>query len=205
MYPSGMPEAGVPYAKIIGILCAGKDGVLVGKGFFRTTDYIPLDPETGQGKTSDFWMYAVQGAEVEVDRETGKVKVLRIVAAHDVGRAMNPTSCEQQIEGAAVMGVSSALYEELLVKEGKTLNPMLTDYKIPTSLDAPEIQSILVEVPHREGPFGAKGLGEPGLAAIAPAIAGAVCDAVGVRFHDTPLNAERVWRALREMEQQRVS
>jgi len=153
------------------------------------------------GKMSSiFWMFATHAAEVEVDIETGGVRVLKVVAAHDVGRAINPTTCEQQIEGSVLMGLSNTLFEEFKMEKGRILNSLLSDYKVVTLLDMPEIIPILVESTHTEGPFGAKGIGEPAAAATAPAIANAIFDAVGVRIKDLPITPEKVLAALREKE-----
>jgi len=126
--------------------------------------------------------------------------VLKVVAAHDVGRAINPTTCEQQIEGSVLMGLSNTLFEEFKMEKGKILNDSLADYKVATILDMPEIIPILVESPHKEGPFGAKGIGEPAAAATAPAIANAIFEAVGIRIKDLPVTPEKVLAALRERE-----
>jgi len=131
-----------------------------------------------------------------VDRETGRVRVLRIVAAHDVGHAINPAGVEAQIEGGVVQGLGATLHEEMLVREGVVTNPSLVEYKLPTTRDVPEIVPIIVEDPHGEGPYGAKGLGEPVLAASSPAIANAVFAATGVRITDLPITPERVYRGL---------
>jgi CO/xanthine dehydrogenase Mo-binding subunit len=125
------------------------------------------------------------------------VKVLKVVAAHDVGRAINPITCEQQIEGSVIMGLSNTLFEELKMEGGRILNNSLADYKLATFSDMPQIIPIIVESTHQEGPFGAKGVGEPAAAATAPAIAGAIFDAVGIRIKDLPITAEKVWAALR--------
>jgi CO/xanthine dehydrogenase Mo-binding subunit len=134
---------------------------------------------------------------VEVDRETGVVKVVKIVAAHDVGTAINPVGCEQQIEGAAIMGLSNTLLEEFKTERGRILNDNLGDYKVATIKDLPEIVPILVETFHPEGPFGAKGIGEPAAACTAPAIANAIFDAVGIWIKDLPITPEKVLEALR--------
>jgi CO/xanthine dehydrogenase Mo-binding subunit len=147
--------------------------------------------------SSIFWSFATHAAEVEVDTETGVTKVLRIAAAHDVGRPINPLSCEQQIEGAVIMGLSNTLFEEFKMDQGRILNDTLADYKIATMLDIPKIQSIIVESHHREGPFGAKGIGEPAAAPAAPAIANALFDALGIRFGELPITPEKVLAALR--------
>jgi len=171
-------------------------GPVVGKGV-SIFPPKPFDQETGQGWET-VWMYAAQAAEVEVDKETGLVKVLRIAAAHDVGKAINPVTCEGQIEGALITGIGTTLCEEMLLNEGNVLNPNLHDYKLPTAMDIPEIYPILVEEAHEDGPYGAKGLGEPALAPTSAAIANAVYDAAGIRIKDLPLTTENVLRALKE-------
>ncbi|MBI3066072.1 MAG: xanthine dehydrogenase family protein molybdopterin-binding subunit [Deltaproteobacteria bacterium] len=144
-------------------------------------------------------MYATQAAEVEVDEESGRVRVLRMSAAHDVGKAINPLNCVAQIEGGVVMGIGSALHEELVIDNtGKVRNPSFLDYHLVTSLDTPELIPIVVECPEPEGPYGAKGLGEPGLAPTPAAIGNAVTDAVGVRVYDLPLKPENVYWAIRK-------
>jgi carbon-monoxide dehydrogenase large subunit len=171
----------------------GAGGSILGRGF-----YYPEATEGGGmwSAPSVFWMYGVQGAEVEVDRDTGQVKILKLVAAHDVGRAINPVTCSGQIEGGAVHGASSTVAEEVLMENGRILNANLHDYKMFTALDAPEVVPIIVEAPHQEGPYGAKGIGEPVLSPTAPAIANAVEDAVGARIQELPLTCEKVLRAL---------
>ncbi len=173
--------------------CYGAGGGILGRGF-----YYPQSEEGGGlwSAPSVFWMYGAQGAEVEVDRETGQVKVLKLVAAHDVGKAINPATCSGQIEGGAVHGASVTVAEEVLMENGRILNANLHDYKMFTALDAPEIVPIIVEAPHREGPYGAKGIGEPVLSPSGPAIANAVEDAIGVRFRDLPLTCEKVHGAI---------
>ncbi len=175
-----------------------RGGTLIGRGLFRP-DAAPMDPETAQtDKVTPFWMYAAQAAEVEVDLETGRVEVRRLAAAHDVGRAINPLTALQQIEGALVMGLGSALYEEMRVgPDGRLQNANLHDYKLPTALDVPGLEPMTVEQPHPDGPYGAKGVGEPGLAPTAPAIANAVAAATGIRFTDLPITAERLYLALK--------
>lgn len=200
VWVKGMPDRSVPLARLwrAGMYARGQYPIL-GRGAYSTSGiYDPLDPQTGRSKRSTaFWMYAAQAAEVEVDVETGKVTVLRLSAAHDLGRAINPQTCEQQIEGALVMGLGQALFEQLVLDGGRPVNPSFIDYKIPCTLDIPQLEAILVEAEHREGPFGAKGLGEPGLAPTAAAIGNAILDAIGVKMADLPITAEKVLAALR--------
>jgi CO/xanthine dehydrogenase Mo-binding subunit len=141
-------------------------------------------------------MYGAQGAEVEVDRDTGRVRVLKLVAAHDVGRALNPATTAGQIEGGVVHGASIALFEQVLMDGGRITNPNLHDYKLATAMDLPEVVPIIVEAPHKDGPYGAKGVGEPVLSPTAAAIASAVHNATGVRIYDLPLTPEQVFNAI---------
>lgn len=147
---------------------------------------------------SIFWLFVTHAVEVEVDTETGQVDILHVAAAHDVGRAINPLNCRQQIEGSVIMGVSLAMLEELKTENGRVLNDALLDYKFATSEDAPRrIDPIIVESVHPEAPYGAKGVGEPAAAATAPAIANAIHDACGIWLRDMPFTPERVLGALR--------
>jgi putative selenate reductase molybdopterin-binding subunit len=137
-------------------------------------------------------------AEVEVDLDTGKIRVTDIASAIDVGRAINPDLAEGQIVGCLAMGIGYALTEEMLFsREGRMLNASLLDYKIPTSLDLPELKGFMVETVEPSGPFGVKSVGEVGMDPIAPAIANAVFDATGVRLREMPFTPERVLDSLR--------
>jgi CO/xanthine dehydrogenase Mo-binding subunit len=172
-------------------------------GYFSPENSLLLEALPGlKGMSSIFWMFATHAAEVEVDTETGVVKVLKIAAAHDLGKAINPIGCEQQIEGAVVMGLSNTLLEEFKMENGRVLNDSLADYKLATMLDVPEIVPIIVESHHEEGPFGAKGVGEPAAAPTAPAIASAIFDAVGIRFKALPITPEKLLAAIKEKNRQ---
>ena len=179
----------------------GKSGILkeeppvIAVGRYGTKDiFDPPDPDTHQSKRPTImWMMGAQAAEVEVDPGTGQVKIIKIGAAHDVGKAVNPSNCRQQIEGAVLMGAGSALSEEMIYKDGVLVNGNMVDYKVPTSMDADfETEVVLVEQPHPEGPYGVKGLGEPGLAPTAPAIANAISAACGCRFTAIPIKSENI-------------
>ena len=159
---------------------------------------LALEPETGQGKPFATYVYATQIAEVDVDDETGEVEVLRIVASHDCGTPINPMLVEGQVEGGISMGVGFALEEEILFdKFGRQMNPNLTNYIMPTSLDMPKIEVDIVDSYDPTGPFGAKGVGEPTCVSTAAAILNAIHDAVGVRIHSLPATAEKVHAALK--------
>lgn len=141
--------------------------------------------------------FAVQGIELEVDTQTGKVRLLRSIQAIDLGKAINPRICRGQATGGSVMGIGYALTEELLMDErGKILNPNFRTYRIPTAADVPPMEVFLVEAADPYGPFGAKGVGEITTNCIAPAIANAIAHATGVRLTQLPMTPERVWRAI---------
>jgi CO/xanthine dehydrogenase Mo-binding subunit len=148
--------------------------------------------------TAAGWPFGAQAIEVEVDEETGEVKVLRVASAHDVGRAINPIMVAGQIEGGIVMGLGYALYEELEFDGGKVTNPTFADYKIPTTCDVPEVMPIIVEKFYSSEPFGAKGVGEVSLFGIAPALANAISKAVGVRIKELPITPEKVLESLKQ-------
>lgn len=194
----GLPDRSLTYGQVILKFYGGPANV-VGRGEFSTKSlYDPMDPETGQSRRpSVFWMYSAHGIEVEVDPETGQVKVTRIVSASDAGKAINPLACAQQIDGSAIMGFGMAAMEELVFDGGRMLNPTFLDYKVPTTMDVPATEAIIVESGHEDGPWGAKGIGESGLGSIPAAIGNAVYDAIGVQIKDLPIRAERVYRAMR--------
>jgi CO/xanthine dehydrogenase Mo-binding subunit len=145
-----------------------------------------------------FWESAAGAARVEVDRETGEVRLRRYVSVGDVGRAINPELCEGQEQGAVVMGLGHTLFEEMAYRDGALVNDSLADYRVPGFADLPdELLGVLVENGDGPGPFGAKGMGEGGLVPVAPAVGNALYDLTGVQVRDLPLTPERVWRALR--------
>jgi CO/xanthine dehydrogenase Mo-binding subunit len=160
----------------------------------RTT---PFDQETGCGTPNFSYGYVSQAVEVEVDTETGELRILRVVCADDVGRAINPQLVAGQIEGGVVQAAGWATCENFLTAGGRVLTPNLSTYLIPTIADIPvEVQSIIVENPNPIGPWGVRGMGEMPFIALAPALIAAVHDAIGIWFDDFPLTAERIWRGL---------
>lgn len=171
--------------------------VPVGSGNY-TAHHTGLDPVDGSGKPWQAYVFGCQVAEVEVDTVTGEVQVLGIWAAHDVGRAINPRGVEGQIEGAVVQGMGQALMEDYHTVEGVSTTDSFAKYILPTSLDVPHINSIIVEDPDPLSPLGAKGIGEPALVPTVPAIMNAIYDAVGVRITSLPATPERILAALRE-------
>lgn len=171
--------------------------MLVAEVFYDPPSELP-DWGKGMGNMSATYTYGTQGAEVEVDTETGEVRILRMVSALDVGKVLNPQTLRGQVYGGLAQGVGYALYEEVKTKEGRILNPGFTDYKLPgpCEMDFP-IDLEFVETEDETGPFGAKGVGEPGLVPTAPAIGNAIHDAIGVRIHDLPITPEKILEALR--------
>ncbi len=199
IFVKGEPEEVIPYDKAVRAGHFRPDGdVILARGWYEP----PTEKQDKEfrGNISAAYAFAAQAAEVEVDTETGEVTVLKIAAAHDVGRAINPMAVEGQIEGGVSMGLGYGLNEELVLEEGRLLNPNFADYALPTALDMPPIDPIIVETIDPEGPFGAKGMAEPANNPTAPAIANAVYDAVGVRIKDLPITAEKVLNALKEKE-----
>ncbi len=171
--------------------------VVIGEGWYDPPTQL-VDKDTYKGNISAAYGFGAQMAEVQVDTETGSVQVLRLVCANDVGRAINPMAVEGQIEGGAQMGLGYALTEELLVEKGRVLNPDFLDYRLFTSADMPQIETIIIETDDPGGPFGAKGVGEMGGTPTAAAVANAVYDAIGVRIKELPITPERVLAALDE-------
>src|SRR5207253_3157523 len=190
-----LPEAALDYAEVMFKRFGMQGGTLVGEGQVKTS----VKDEYGEKSTSAFWFLAAGAAEVEVDSETGKIRLIKYATAVDVGKAINPLGCRQQLSGAAITGIGQAMFEEIAYDNGQLINPNLVDYVLPSLGDMPSvIDPICVEVPNRNGPFGAKGIGESALIPVAPAIANAIFDAVGVRIKDLPIKAEKIYLALEE-------
>jgi CO/xanthine dehydrogenase Mo-binding subunit len=188
-----LPESVLDYSEVMFKRFGMQGGTLVGDGQLKTS----VKDEFGEKSTSAFWFLAAGAAEVEVDTDTGKIKLLKYASAVDVGKAINPLGCRQQLAGAAITGIGQAMFEEIAYDNGQLINPNLVDYVLPSLGDMPAvIDPIAIEIPDRNGPFGAKGIGESGLIPVAPAIANAVFDAVGVRIKDLPIKAEKIYLAL---------
>lgn len=196
IYVKRTPEKAIQFAEVADSILR-RDGPVVATAYFGPS-VTPIDLETGQGDPFQIYVYATQIADVEVDTETGIVKVLKIVAAHDVGKAINPAFVEGQINGGIGFGLGQGIMENMIIREGRNLNPNFTDYLIPTSLDMPEVQTILVETDEPSGAFGAKGVGEPPNLPTAPAIVNAIYNAVGVMIMDLPATPEKILKALKE-------
>jgi 4-hydroxybenzoyl-CoA reductase subunit alpha len=185
------------------VLAINFHGALVAQGSYTPPEEARGGKHKGAGVgPSPSYSYSAQVAEVSVDTETGQVTVERIVAAHDCGKALNPVTVEGQVIGSVYMGLGQAVQEEMVWENGRLMNPSLLEYRIPSTLETPRIESIIVESEDPEGPFGAKEAGEGSLAATIPAVANAIYDAVGVRINTLPITPEKVLAALREKEKQ---
>jgi len=195
----GLPEgSNVPVAELFQKKYKMQAGNIIGIGSYIPS-YAPPDHATGQTpNATPYWMVGAAGAEVEVDTETGHVRVTRLVNVADVGRPINPRIVESQLSGAAIMQLGFTMQEKIEIDGGQIVNASLADYKIPSLLDIPsDMQNEAVETEQHSGPFGAKGVGESGTFGVSPAIANAIDDAVGVRLTSLPLTAETLYRALR--------
>ncbi len=189
------PEKSLPLKDLVA-RCASEGLPLSNLALFSAPFTSGIDPQTGQGDVFPDFTFGAQAVEVAVDTETGQVEVLKAVACHDVGRAINHAAVRGQIVGGSAQGMGYALMEEYVVKEGITQTPSLSEYLIPTAVDLPSTKAIILESGTGVGPFGAKGIGEPALTPAAPAVANAVADAIGVRVHELPLTPERVLAAV---------
>jgi CO/xanthine dehydrogenase Mo-binding subunit len=187
----------VPLAELLLDHLGSRGTTLVAEAEFQTS-WTPYDPETGRSpEATEHWFAGAVGAQVLVDTDSGHVRIEHLAVAGDVGRAINPTFCEQQLVGAALMGIGHALFDELVFADGQLVNGTFLEYQVPSIKDLPaRITPLVIESPHRGGPFGAKGVGETGILATAPAIGNAIRDATGVRLRRLPMTPERVLSAL---------
>jgi CO/xanthine dehydrogenase Mo-binding subunit len=193
----GDPGRSVPFDKIVHAGFNRGLNAITGQGTIASK--VDFEPKTKYGNQTLTYSFACHAAEVEVDRETGAVKVLKIAAAHDLGRVINRLGAEGQVEGGAIQSLGLALSEQLLQRDGRVLNPNFVDYRIPSSLDAPPIEVAFVETLDPHGPYGAKGLAETAINPTAAAIANAVFHATGVRVRSLPITAEKVLAGLAEL------
>jgi CO/xanthine dehydrogenase Mo-binding subunit len=189
VYPKGQPERVLPFAKVVFDTLHSTEGrYVMGRGFYNSP--IPYG--------SMAYSFGAQVAEVEVDPETGKVTVLKVTVAHDIGRAINPLAIEGQIDGQVFSGMSQVLYEECLMEEGQPLNPSRLEYKLPRTYELPEIEYIIVETIDPHGPFGAKEVGEGPIVVTMAAVASAVANALGGMMPEIPMTPWRVLRAINQ-------
>ena len=195
---AGLPAGtNYPAAEIFKKRYGMQAGNVIGTASFMPS-YTPPDAKTGlSDNVTPFWMVGGAAAEVEVDTETGQVRILRLINAADCGKPINPAVARTQLSGAAIMQLGFTLYEAMQLEGGQVTNASLADYKIPGIGDIPPMETEFVAAEQHSGPFGAKGLGESGTFGVSPAIANAIDDAVGVRIMELPITAEAVLRALR--------
>src|SRR5262245_47609240 len=190
----GVPDRALPLASVVKAMSAsGRPMQVLEK--YDAPVAPTIDPLTGQGKPFNDYTFGTQAVEVEIDAETGQTRVTRLVACYDIGQAINRQSAEGQIEGGAVQGLGHAVLEEVALEQGINRNPHLIDYKIPTTLDAPAVETILIESGNGLGPFGAKGIGEPAMTPTPAAVMNAVSRALDRRVTELPITAERVLAA----------
>jgi CO/xanthine dehydrogenase Mo-binding subunit len=198
----GAPDHAVSLAELV----SASGGLISSDGKVTEVNEPEFDEKLVETHGFASWIapsFTTSAAEVDVDRDTGRVRVLRIVTAQDVGFAINPNGIVGQIEGGAVQALGFALTEELQFGEHGIINTGFHDYLLPTAVDAPSIESIIIENPSKEGPFGMKGVGEPSVTTPAGAIGNAIRDATGAVPHTTPMTPERVWQAIQETKQLR--
>jgi len=198
-FVKGSPERYIPFKEVANQASTRRGGApLVAVGSYIPPTELP-DPVTKYGNISPAYPFGCHIAEVEVDPETGEITVVNFVAAHDVGRAINPMATEGQIEGGVVQGLGWTLMEKMVMENGRLINPSFLDYEIPGPLDVPRITPLLIESIEPEGPYGAKGIGEPALNPSMAAITNALYDATGVRILELPVTAEKLLTELRKL------
>jgi len=200
VFVKGKPKKMIPLKSLSMAAHYYKGGPIMGKGTVFPEDE-PYEKQTIEGGIQVSLHapnYIAQVAEVEVDDRTGEIKILKITAAQDVGFPINPLSLEGQMEGGIVMGIGYALTEEYSVEVGKVINPSFHEYKIPDVWTVPKIKTLFVTEKAKEGPYGAKGSGNPPIVPVAPAIANAIYNAIGVRIKDLPITADKIIKALKE-------
>ncbi len=185
VYVQDNPPQGYTLGQLAAMSVTSRSGPIIGNASLSTLPYAPV--------------FSAQAAEVEVDKDTGQVKLTRYVQCQDVGVAINPMAVEGQLEGGAVQGIGRALTEDMQFdpETGAVRNPSFATYLMPLALDLPELETLLVRVPSEDGPFGARAVAEPPGFGPPAAIANAIYDAVGVRIRELPLSGERVLAALR--------
>ena len=189
---------GISFEGLMHKVFSSKAGEIVGRGAYQDIK----SKKAVLGSPTTFWEISWGGAEVEVDRDTGEITLIKYVSLADVGQAIHPVLCEGQDEGGVMNALGHSLLEEMVYKDGQLLNPNLVDYRVPTFSDLPMgFETILVENHNGPGPFGAKGTGEGGLLPVAPAIGNALYRATGVRLYHLPLTPERIWQALQRKNQ----
>jgi CO/xanthine dehydrogenase Mo-binding subunit len=197
VFVTGSPSHKLTYQQLVALSVQKRDGdPIIGEGHWRNVKDVPFHPSlaTTKGRWSDSYSFDAQVAEVEVDMDTGRARLIRAVTAHDCGFPINPTLVEGQIDGQVSMALGHAFMEEVLMKEGMTLNPSWLDYRMPTIHNTAKSEYIDVITEHYEmgRPYRTKEVGEGYVSGILAAIANAVYDAVGVRLYTTPFTPEKI-------------
>jgi 4-hydroxybenzoyl-CoA reductase subunit alpha len=201
IYIKGSPEKGVSFVEALKLVqYADKPMPVIGRGFYQPPAKEPTTLLKEDGDISAAYSFSSQAAEVEVDRETGVVKVLNFVTSHDSGRSINPMALEGQLEGSVICGMGQAITEEFIREDGATLNPTFLNYKLPTAMEIPNIDSIHIVSNDPLGPYGAKEAGEGTQVATIPAITNAISDATGIRIKELPVNPETILKGLNRKE-----
>lgn len=197
-FVKGSLETRLPFQEVAERAAFVRHGApVMGNGFYNPPTALP-DPKTKYGNIAPAYPFACQIAEVEVDPDTGQVTVLQFVAAHDVGRAINPMATEGQVQGGVAQGLGWTLMEDMVTEKGRIVNPDFVDYLVPTAMDVPEITPLLVEPIEPNGPYGAKGIGEPALNPSMSAITNAIYDATGIRIKRLPICPDNLLQELKK-------
>jgi len=175
-------------------------GPVVGRGSFMPSYVTGLDAETGQGQRAVVhYTTGAQGFDIEIDKDTGKIEIIKAVTAFDVGRAINPELVKAQMEGGMMQGISSAIFEEIILEKGVMKNPSFMDYRIATTVDVPQVmETYFVEEPQDDGPYGARGIGEHPMTPSIAALGNAIYDATGIRLEGPPFLPEKVYLAMKD-------
>ncbi len=198
VYPKAQPEKAESFEEMAYSTLHSQEGrYIMGNGFYNPPTE-PVDGTTFEGNAALAYSFGAQIAEVEVDPETGFVKLLKMTVAHDVGCAINPMAVEGQLDGQVFSGMGQALFEECIMENGQVLNPSFLDYKLPRPFEMPETENIIVEDPDPYGPFGAKEVGQGPIQCTTQAIANAVSNAIGCPIKELPITPERVLHLIRQ-------
>jgi len=193
------PEKRIPFSRLARIACySGTGAVILGSGY-SSYGIGPLDLTSGIGNGGTSYSFTAQTARVGVDMETGKITVTDFTLASDCGRLLSPITAEGQIEGGAIQGLGQTLYEDFIMDRGKTLNPTFLDYKMPLSMDIPNIRLIDIVTNDPDGPFGAKETSEGSIVSAPPTVVSAIHDAIGIWFKELPITPEKVVKALKQL------
>jgi len=203
VFVKGSPEKTMPFHKLAQAACySGSGAVILGRGYSKYGIEV-LDFDKGIGNSGTSYSFTSQLSEVDVDLETGFVKATDFVIAHDCGRPLNPINVEAQNQGAAIQALGQTLYEQFKMSEGKTLNPNLVDYKMPLSLDTPDIRVIDILTDDPDGPYGAKEASEGAIVSTPPSVVSAIHDATGIWFKEQPVTPEKIVMALKKKKEKK--